>query len=482
MTKCVALYCRLSPRPDGSYEGVPLQEQWGREYAARTWPDVPIEVFADTAISAANGDHRPEFERFREWLAAGRIGHVWAVEQSRLERREVEWFRLAAELDAAGISELHTNRDGVLRVRDEIAGIRAVINAGEVRKLKRRVNDRLAEVAASGAPPGGVQFGYRKAVRDDGVKTYAIVEEEAAIIRDAAARVLDGWSLTAIVTDLRERGVRGSRGGEMGRFQLRSWLTRPSVAAKRVYRGEIVGDGNWPPILSEDTWRAVVAKLSQPRRVKRSDGGENEVTAKFYGRSTTRRYVLTGGFAVCGKCGGRLAGRDSHNGRPGPYLICLPKVNGGCSGTGIQMEAVMQYVLDSLWTELDKPDFLRQIGADDHEQQRHEITTKLAAVDARKAELAAMWADDTLDAAEWAAARERLAKRKAELTADLNAVPAPMVDIDITQAREAWPSMTLDEQRELLGLFIERVVVGRATRGRWTPVDDRVEIEWRTRA
>ena len=37
-SRYVALYLRLSPRPDGSYEGVDVQEWWGREYAAKTWP------------------------------------------------------------------------------------------------------------------------------------------------------------------------------------------------------------------------------------------------------------------------------------------------------------------------------------------------------------------------------------------------------------------------------------------------------------
>ena len=125
-----AVYCRLSPRPDGSYEGVDLQERWGREYATATWPETPVEVFPDRGISAANGDYRPELERLREWLADGRIVHVWCVEQSRLSREtdgRYPWFALAAELDAAGVSEVHTRRDGIVRVQDEVAGIKAVL-------------------------------------------------------------------------------------------------------------------------------------------------------------------------------------------------------------------------------------------------------------------------------------------------------------------------------------------------------------------
>ena len=93
------------------------------------------------------------------------------MEQTRLERREVQWFELAAELDAAGITEVHTDRDGIVRVRDEVAGIKAVLAAAEVRKLKRRVNDKLDELAALGRPAGGRYFGYRRVVDDDGVPT-----------------------------------------------------------------------------------------------------------------------------------------------------------------------------------------------------------------------------------------------------------------------------------------------------------------------
>jgi site-specific DNA recombinase len=39
-------------------------------------------------------------------LVHGHLGPVWTVEQTRIERREIQWFVLAAELDNAGIGEL----------------------------------------------------------------------------------------------------------------------------------------------------------------------------------------------------------------------------------------------------------------------------------------------------------------------------------------------------------------------------------------
>ncbi|HJQ18695.1 MAG TPA: recombinase family protein, partial [Gemmatimonadaceae bacterium] len=219
----VALYCRLSPRPDGSYEGVELQEDWGREYAAQRWPGASVEVFADKGISAANGDHRPEYERLREWINGGRVAHVWAVEQTRLERREIEWFTLAAELDGAGISEIHTNRDGIVRVRDEVASIKAVLAASEVRKLKQRTRDRLDANAKAGQPAGSKPFGYAHAVID-GVKTYVIVDDQAKAIRQAAEWVLAGWSLANIARELNNQGVKSARGSYFRNQTVRKFL------------------------------------------------------------------------------------------------------------------------------------------------------------------------------------------------------------------------------------------------------------------
>ena len=68
----------------------------------------PMRVFSDTGIAAANGDVRPVYGSLRDAVAHREIGHLWCVEQSRLERQEVGWFVLAAELAEAGVGEVHT--------------------------------------------------------------------------------------------------------------------------------------------------------------------------------------------------------------------------------------------------------------------------------------------------------------------------------------------------------------------------------------
>jgi site-specific DNA recombinase len=168
------------------------------------------------------------------------------------------------------------------------------------------------------------------------------------------------------------------------------------------------------------------------------------------------------------------AGRD-----PVPYLTCHPNKGGrGC--VGILLTATEDHVLDELWSEVNKPTFLDAIAAGDHEQQRDEIVAALQAVDAQRGELAAMWGTPgQLSTVEWQTARRALAEHEQQLRRDLAALPRPLAGVDVAAARSAWPAMTLDEQREFLRLFIEKVTVKRATPGTRTFDSGRVEITWR---
>jgi site-specific DNA recombinase len=473
-----ALYCRISKDTRGRVEGVTAQEKWGRDYAASAWSGIPVRVFADNDLSAANGDHRPEYEALRAAIRNAEVAHLWTVEQSRLERREVEWFELAAELDAAGISEVHTNRDGIVRVRDEVAGIKAVLAAAEVRKLKRRVNDRLAEIAAEGRPHGGRTFGYRPAVDDGGGKTLEVVPAEAEVLRDAAHKVLAGWSLTNLAADLGRRGVRGANGKQIAYNSLARMLTNPTVAGHRVHRGRIVSRGVWEPILDEQTWQAVRARLAAPRTVRKGDGGDYEITQSQYGHSprSRRRYLLTGGIAVCGICGSPLsAQRRKVKGR---RLDALYFCRGGFC-VGIMADPLERHVADVLFDELDKPAFLDAIANDDHAARRDEIIAELSALEAKRGDLAGLWGSGDLTGAEWQTARHALADHERRLRTDLAAIPPPLIVVDTATARGSWDSMTLDERRELIRIFIAGVAVNRAKPGTREFDKSRVVIEWR---
>lgn len=482
MTKYVALCCRISRDKSGRTEGVQAQERWGREYAAATWPGIPVEVFADGNNSAMNPDGpRPEHDRFKEWLAAGRIGHVWAVEQSRLERDELRWFGLAAELDAAGITHLHTKRDGLVDVRGEVAGIKAVLNAGEVRKMKARLADTLADKAGRGLPPGGAHACYRGAKTPTGEKTLEPIPERAEAYTWAAEAVLSGWSLANITAELRARGITGTRGGELGASSVRSTLLSPTIAGKRVHQGVTVR-GNWPPVLDEPTWRAVAARLTTDRVVQRSDGQTYVVQGKRRNHPG-RKYLLTGGdpcIIVCGVCSCDLAGQPKRqrNGTSRPHYMCAA-VKGGRACVSAAMDRVDDVVMERLWAELDKPEFLHAVAVDEYAERRDTAVKELGELEQQRTELAGLWATRQLTAAEWSAARDALADQERKLSSELANLPAPRAQVDVGEAREAWPYMTLDEQRAFVRLFVGRVIIHRAAaEGKRFFDPNRVEIQW----
>jgi len=349
--------------------------------------------------------------------------------------------------------------------------------------MKARVNDRLADNAARGLPPGSRPFGYAHGVTADGVRTYVIVPEQADAIRWAADRVLAGWSLASVAAALAGRGIKGAHGGDLTASSVRGMLTSPTVAGKRVHRGQVTGDGNWPPILGEATWQACRARLGGPRRVTRADGKDYPVTPA-HNPGTGRRYALTG-LAYCGVCGAvmtgsvkQIRGGARRGGRDVPYLLCHPS-KGGRACTGIMLEPAEQHVADTLFAELDKPAFLDAIAEDTHATRREEITTSLSAIDGQRADLARMWAAGDLTAAEWQAARTGLDTRERGLRAELDAKAPPPARADIAGARAAWPLMTLGERREFLRLFISRVVILPATPGLQRVDPARVEITWR---
>jgi hypothetical protein len=139
------------------------------------------------------------------------------------------------------------------------------------------------------------------------------------------------------------------------------------------------------------------------------------------------------------------------------------------------------YVVGVLLAELDKPAFQEAMAADEHVTHRDEITTALRALDGKRLALAEQWAADELTAEEWQAARRALAGREQDLRAQLAAVPPPPSTVDLSGLRSAWDVMTLDERREIVGMFVGRVVVRRARPGTRGFDPRRVTVEWRAR-
>ncbi|MCI0687971.1 MAG: recombinase family protein [Sporichthyaceae bacterium] len=503
----VALYTRISKDKYGNAETCFDQEALGRRYAETVWPGVPVVVYSDPDLSAFEDDvYRPGYEALKEAIRAGLVLHLWTVEQTRLERQEVPWFQMAALLDAAGIELLHTHRDGMVRVQDEVAGIKAVLAASEVRKMKRRIADKFDAQAARGVPPGSRPYGYVHGRLANGDRTYVIVPAQAEVIREAAGLVLDGWSLENIARRLRDRGIHGAhrvkvrdgrgepvtdeagrpvtRPSEITGATVRGMLTNRAVAGINVRREVEVGDGNWTPILERSTWRVVRAKLSGDRQVSTVNGRTYLISDRHRGRSPGRRYLLTGGRARCGVCTAELVGsqKQLRNKSRGvytvPYLLCHPKT-GGRACVGIMAMPTEEFVIAELFDEIRRRGDDKLIDDGAVGARREQLTTALTDIDEQRKDLARMWATKQLNGVEWAEARSALDTEQHQLETHLRMLPTTSEAREPAAILSDWAVMTLDERREVIDDYIDQVIIMPARPGLQRFDPDRVKVSFR---
>ena len=123
-----------------------------------------------------------------------------------------------------------------------------------------RIRRKLEANAADGLHHGGSRpYGWL----DD---RQTLDPTEAAAVIEATDRVLAGESVKGIARELNAAGYRTSTGRPWRDVTVREMLLRPRNAGLRLHHGEVVGHGQWTPILPADRFHQVEAILNNPAR------------------------------------------------------------------------------------------------------------------------------------------------------------------------------------------------------------------------
>jgi hypothetical protein len=284
--------------------------------------------------------------------------------------------------------------------------------------------------------------------------------------------VLRGETLRSIVLDWNARGITTTTGTAWTIGKLRALLRQPRLAGLQTHQGEIIGDGNWPAIIDRQTHERIVAIFATRRR----DGR----------KKPARVYTLGAGILKCGLCGASLRGvRDSHD---RTRYVCPSVGTGGCGRVVVDVDRAEATVLDLLVAHIDGPDFARalrraQRAADDSETKVAKLYDELTAARARLTELGDAFADGEMSRSEWqrltARAKERTAALETELGRVESSGPAASLKGRGHPLRDAWPRMTLDERRTVIGALATHFTVAPAAPPKNVFRPERIVPAWR---
>lgn len=456
-----AVYLRISQDRDATRLGVERQlEDCRKVIADRGWSEVA--VFEDNDVSAYKGNRRPEYLRLVGAIDAGEVEAVVTWASDRLWRNvgEQQVFLGLPNLKivVAGGTPIKTGDEG-----DEfMATLFAAVGQMESAKSSKRQRRRQIQMAEQGAHHGGPRlFGYTS-------DRSAIVEPEAAAIRDAVTRLLAGDSAGAVITEWNAAGLTTANSNPWKLASFRELLQRPALAGLRVHNGVIIGKASWIPILDEqqqDRLRVMFA-------------------ARKHGpRTRAARRNLLAGMLVCGKCGQTMRGHGKPN--AAYQYRCATRSQGGCGRLTIVAPPTEDYVRDQALARLDSKEFAKavkraQAAAKDGDHALRDLMGSLDADRARLLEIETDYADGGIDKGAFQRMTLRLRTRITSTEAELQAstpLRAPAPTINATELARGWDVMTLDERRTILRSLIHSITIRAGSSGpRWS--SDRIAIDW----
>lgn len=429
----------------------------------RGW--VVAEEYVDDDVSAWSGKARPAYARMLADIGEGRRDAVIVWHLDRLHRRPIELEQFADTCSRAGLRDVVTlsgdvdlaNGDGLLMAR-----LMAAVAANESDAKRRRGARKALEVAESGRPMmGGPRpFGFT----EDRVTHHPA---EAPVVREVAARLLAGESLTSLTRWLDAQGVRTVGRNPWRTQTVRQVMTNPRMWGMRVHRGQVIGAGTWEPILSDEQGDRLRRLLLDPaRRTNR----------------TARRYLLSG-MLRCGKCGNTLHSAPKNGVRR--YGCTQVAGMGGCGGVFIYAAMLEEFITEAVLLRLDSPEAHRtMLEAPGDDARARDLAEAIGADTARMDDLAAMFADGEVSRQEWKTARDRIQARVETNRREFARLTQRDAAVEYLgradELREAWGSLNLSRQVAIVKAVLDRAVILPApTPGRHGLDPERVVPTWR---
>ncbi|WP_100524118.1 recombinase family protein [Mycobacteroides abscessus] len=464
--RSAAVYARISADVEGKSLGVQRQLEDCRKLASdRGW--VVGREYVDNDVSAYSGKARPGYEAMCADLAAGVRDAVIVYNLDRLHRRPAELEDFVALCEAAGVNQVATvtadidlgNDDGLFMAR-----IFAAFAAKESGRKSARMRRKYEQKAAQGLPHGPNRpFGYE----DDKM---TIRETEAEVIRELVTRVIAGESLNSLTVWLNETGIRPVRGERWASTAVRGIVSSPRIAGLRAYKGEVVGDAAWEPIITAAQRDQVLASLA----------------VRSWNRKRSPRKYLLSGLCRCGRCQARMfsAARLEAGASKRRYVCSSSPDHGGCGRMTVVADPLEKLIADAVLTRLDSKVLADALaGKVRANPDTAALSAQVEAAQTRLDELTGLYSSGAISAREWIMARDPITDTIGRLRREIaeTADTGPLAEL-VGQGkalRGQWESLSLDRQHAIVRTVIDHVTINPGTPGARGLDIGRVEPHWR---
>ncbi|MCG7607190.1 recombinase family protein [Mycobacterium sp. CnD-18-1] len=394
--------------------------------------DWPVRsVFCDDGISASRyGKERPAWSALKAELQAGDILVVW--EASRANRDMAEYVALRELCTDRGVLLSYSGRILDLSRGDDrfVSGLDVLVAERESELIKERVLRGKRSAAAEGRASNRPPWGYRqKTEPSTGAPIPCAWEHdpvEAPRVKEAVKRFLKGetqWGIYRWLEDTEGWTPANTR-------SLQRALMNPALAGLKVYKGELIGKGQWEPIISQGLHNAVVNRV---KGLKRAYG-----CVSFSGPEPI--YLLSG-IARCEVCKEPLYRKK--------YKTSVDAYGCQRGHVGVSAEELDRRVEDELL------EILAKINPAPHRGDNPEVQRAIQEIAEIEAELD-----------EWIAAagrREVGPTAFAKIEKDLRnriailrpkTVGKAVVPWDYSKIQRAWPRSTMRQKRDVIRAFL----------------------------
>jgi len=339
MTEQAGRWVRVSTAGQDERNQEPDIDRWCADHGYEA-----VKTYRLHGKSASKGKQQAALDEVLADMRAGRVQVLVVWHSSRIERRGA-WnaLDLALKVREAG-GRIEYVQDAYLNETNDMSDVMLALAASQNKKysdnISKQVTAAFQRIDSNKAVRGRAGYGYRVVGETKYEKRIVPESVEAAVIREAKERYLDGETIDAICADFNARGIASPTfkrrpGTHWYAKTLAGLLRSPSIAGRRYPRDEHnLPDETKPviatyePILTWDEHKRLVARLdSRAHRKGISPGNVALLTSVLYDDDGHPMYRLNQIY-YCRKCKAavNLARADAEIGElfehsTTPYLV-----------------------------------------------------------------------------------------------------------------------------------------------------------------